>query len=123
MSEVAEAEEVVNVRQKIVTEAEVDRALAFLRDSATAIGFARSEVERTSNMLKHRKALAALSFDGVPVSKAELQALASDDYLAAIDEHATAAGEYEKLRSLRNAAEIKIEVWRTQSSNFRAMKL
>ena len=54
-----------------------------------------------------------------------LQAMARTTlrYITAITEEADAAGEYEKMRALREAAAAKIEAWRTESSNYRSMKI
>jgi hypothetical protein len=53
----------------------------------------------------------------------EREALASDEVMRAFREEARCAGELAKEKALREAAALKIEVWRTQSSNFRSMKL
>ena len=47
----------------------------------------------------------------------------SDRYIEAVTEEAKAAGAYEMMRALREAAAAKIEAWRTESSNYRAMKI
>jgi hypothetical protein len=110
-------------RQKIVTEAELEKALDFLRDNAREIGEAKAETVRASHMLKVTKALMMKLHNEMSAAKAEVEAYASSDYLAALERDAVAAGEYEKLRALREAAALKIEAWRTESSNYRAMKI
>jgi hypothetical protein len=47
----------------------------------------------------------------------------SDEYVDALNEDAFAAGELAKLYALREAASMKIEAWRTEQSNFRAMRI
>lgn len=76
-----------------------------------------------SHMIKHVKALVMKEFNHLPVSKAEVEAYASDRYLKALEEDAAAAGEYETMKALREAAALKIEAWRTEAANFRAMKI
>lgn len=115
------------VRQKpsgvIVDEAEVEAALDWLRDSAAGIGEAKERTVKAGHMLRHIEALEfKISMaSGVEAKKAD--ARTSDRYVSAIVEDAEAAGEYERMKALREAAALKIETWRTQSSNFRSMKL
>lgn len=108
---------------ELVSEAEVEKALDFLRDSAKDIGDAKRDAVRTDHMIKHTKALAMKLHLGLSVTAQEREALASDQFLRAIDDAAEAAGEYERLKSLRGAAESKIGVFQTMSANYRAMKL
>ncbi len=108
---------------QLISDADVEKALDWLRDNADAIGEAKSEAVRTEHMLRHVKALAMAQHAGLPVSAQEREAYASHQYLEALEEAANAAGEYEKMKSLREAAAMKIEAWRTASSNLRAMKL
>ena len=65
----------------------------------------------------------------LPLGRAEAKAYASRAYQAALAAAAAAnrcvpctEGDYERLKSLRQAAAIKIEVWRTANANYRAMK-
>lgn len=107
---------------RIVTEKELEKALDWLRDSAAEIGAAKERSVMASNMLRHIKALEMKKHSG-PVSAQEREAYASDAYKEALYEDAVAAGEYEKLRSLREAAALKIQAWQSESANHRAMKI
>lgn len=109
--------------ERFVTDDEIDKALSFLRDSAAAIGQARRRSIYTEKMTKHIKALVMKMHLSLPVSGQEREAYASDEYLNAIAEEADAAAEFEKLRSLREAAALKIEVWRSINANYRSMKV
>lgn len=108
---------------RIVNDEDVDKALCWLRDSAQDIGDARAEVIRAGHMVKVTKALVMKMHNDKPVSVQEREALASPQYLAAIERDAVAAGEFEKLKSLRDAAALKIEAWRSEQATWRAMKL
>lgn len=108
---------------QLVREADVEKALDWLRDSASEIGEAKARAVKAEHMIKHTKALAMKQYASLPVSAQEREALASDQYLTSLEETATAAGEYEKLKALREAASLKIEAWRTASSNYRSMKI
>lgn len=111
------------MNNELVTEAEVEKALDWLRDNASEIGQAKADAVRTERMTKHVKALVMKMHNGLPVSAQEREAYASDEYLKALEAEARAAGEYEKLKGLREAAAMKIEAWRTASSNYRSMKI
>lgn len=110
-------------RRMIVTDEDVERALDWLRDSAQELGNAKANAVRAGHMIKHVKALAMKMHNDKPASHQEREALASPEYLQAIEEDALAAGEFEKLRALREAAALKIEAWRSESANFRAMRI
>lgn len=107
---------------RIVTEQELEKALDWLRDNAIEIGEAKKRSVLASNMLRHIKALEMKKHSG-PVSAQEREAYASEAYREALYEDAVAAGEYEKLKSLREAAALKIEAWRSEQANFRSMKV
>lgn len=111
------------IANELVTDAEVEKALDFLRDSARAIGNAKACTVRSERMTKHVKALEMKRYNELSVSAQEREAYASDAYLHALEDEARSAGEYEKLKSLREAAALKIQAWQTSSANFRSMKV
>lgn len=108
---------------ELVSEMEVERALDWLRDNAAEIGSAKANAVRTERMTKHIKAIEMKRHNELSVSAQEREAYASDAYVGALEAEAVAAGEYERLRGLREAAALKIEAWRTASSNYRSMKI
>lgn len=108
---------------QLVSDEAVEKALDFLRDNAEAIGEAKRLAVKTDHMLKHVKALAMAQHKDLPVSAQEREALASDAYLNALEAAADAAGELESMKAWREAAAMKIEVWRSMGANYRAMKL
>lgn len=113
----------VNEPDRIVNDNELQKALDFLRDSAADIGAARAEMIRAAHMVKVTRALQIKRFNDLPVTRAEIEALASDTYLEALEADAVAAGEFEKLRALREAASMKIEAWRSEQATYRAMRV
>lgn len=108
---------------QLVSDTDVERALDWLRDNADEIGKAKADAVRTERMTKHVKALEMKKHAGMPVSAQEREAYASEAYVQATEREAVAAGEFEKMRGLREAAALKIETWRSASANYRAMKL
>lgn len=107
----------------MITDEDVERALDWLRDQATAIGQAKEAAVRAEKMLGHHKALAMKLSGEAGVTAQEREALSSEDYVMAIERAAVSAGEYETMKALREAAALKIEAWRTMSSNYRSMKI
>jgi hypothetical protein len=108
---------------RLVTDEQVELALDWLRDNAAAIGEAKRQAVQTEKMVKHIEALAMKAHSEMPVAAQKREAQASDRYKQAILAEAEAAGAYEAMRSLREAAALKIEVWRSSNANYRAMKL
>ena len=107
----------------MVSDADVERALDWLRDNAGDIGEAKAAAIRAELMTKHIKAIEMQRHNEMSVSAQEREALASKAYLDALTKEAEAAGAYEKMKSLREAAALKIEVWRSASANYRSMKI
>jgi hypothetical protein len=113
----------VTRHERIVTDEDLEKAIDWLRDSAKEIGDAKAEAVRASHMLKVVKALSMKVSNDKAISHQEREALASPEYLAALERDATAAGEYEKMRALREAASLKVDCWRSECANFRAMRI
>lgn len=108
---------------QLVTDESVERALDWLRDNADDIAAAKEEAVKAEHMLKHTKAVAMKLHADLPVSAQEREAVASPEYRSALEWTAQTAGALEKMRALREAAALRIEVWRSASANYRAMKL
>lgn len=109
--------------KRIVTEEDCERALSWLRDNALDIGNAKARQRKAEHMLKHIEALEYKRSDAKSAEARKADARTSEAYVDAINEDAMAAGEYEKLRALREAAALKIEAWRSEQANYRAMKV
>ena len=109
--------------QRIVSDEELEKALDWLRDSANAAGEAKARAVRAGHMIKHVEALETKMSAEKSVEARKADARCSLRYVAAIEEDAVAAGEYEKMRSLREAASLKIEAWRSEQATWRSMKL
>lgn len=110
-------------QQRIVSDEELEKALDWLRDNAKEMGDAKARVVRAGHMLKHIEALETKMSQEKSVEARKADARCSLRYVAAIEEDAVAAGEYEKMKSLREAAALKIEAWRSEQANFRALRI
>jgi hypothetical protein len=107
----------------VVTEVELAKALDWLRDSAADMGDAKARLVRAEHMVKHTEALLMRASDAKSAEMRKADARCDPRWLEATGEEAVAAGEYEKLKALREAAALKIEAWRTEQANYRSMKL
>jgi len=110
-----------DARHRLVDDREVELALDWLRDNAASIGKAKEQAVLTEKMVKHVRALEMKKYSELPVSAQEREAQASDAYKQAIYAEAVAAGEFEKMRALREAASAKIDCWRSEQANLRSM--
>lgn len=107
----------------LISDDALDKALAWLRDNAKEMGDAKARLIRAERMVSHVEAILIRASDATSDTKKKAEARADPRYLAAINEEADAAGAFETLRSLREAAALKIEAWRSEQANFRAMKV
>lgn len=110
------------MKNSIVTDDEVEKALDWLRDNAKEIGDATEKARFAESMTKHVLAIEMKRHDGSAAAQ-EREARASEKYLEAITDDAKATGALATMRALREAAALKIEVWRSQSANYRSMKI
>jgi hypothetical protein len=107
---------------ELVSDADVERALDFLRD-VQAIGEAKAATVRAEKMTKHIVALEMKRHNELPVAGQKREAEASAAFLEALMKEAQAAGAYEEARARRESAATDIEVWRSAGANYRAMKI
>lgn len=106
-----------------ITEEEVEKALCYLRDNASAAGWARAQREY---MLEYRKTVKAEIMQehaSLPIGAQEREAYADDRYKKHLEAIREAVYQDEKHRFLMQAAMAKLDCWRTQSSNERAMRI
>ena len=96
------------------------KATEFLVTSAADIARAKAELMKCEAMLRVVKSLAMRHSGEKSAAAQEREAYASDQYMTAINSLTMATEEYEKLRSLREAAKMKIEYWRSLNANQRS---
>jgi rhamnose utilization protein RhaD (predicted bifunctional aldolase and dehydrogenase) len=100
-------------------QAKAAKATQYLIDSSAEIATAKADLVRAENMLRVVKAMAMKHSGQTSAAAQEREAYASDQYRVAVDDLADVAGHYEKLRSLREAAKMQIEYWRSLNANQR----
>lgn len=106
-------------QNRLVTDDDVGNALRWLAENASIVGQARARLVKAGHMIKHVEALLYLSSDEKTVDAKKASVRASKRWLAAVDEEAEAAGDFEKMRALREAASARIDAWRTESASLR----
>lgn len=105
-----------------VTDEAANDALEWLLKNARALGKAKEQAVLAESMTKRVKAIEMTRSDAKTIAEKERDAIASENYLNAITAEAEAAGRYEELRAIKDAAVARLEAWRTLSSNARALK-
>ncbi len=95
-------------------------ATQYLIDTAHPLGAAKAELVKREAMLRVVKAMAMKASDERSAAAQEREAYASEQYIAAVEAAAEAAGAYEKLRAGRDAATAQIDYWRSLNANQRA---
>lgn len=98
----------------------IEHALEFLAHSASEIGAAKARVVKAEKMLGHIEALMMQASDEKAQDARKADARGSQRYLAAINELSDATSEVSRLYALREAAVMRIEVWRTECATRRA---
>lgn len=106
-----------------VSDRDLEKALDWLRDNADDAARAKSERVFCEEYRKTLKAVLMKQHPNIPIGAQEREAYADERYLVHLEKLKTAVYDDERNRALRVAAELKIEAWRTQQANFRAMKL
>ena len=105
-----------------ITDEQASSALDWLLGHAKAIGEAKRNAVLAEAMTKRVKAIQTLKSSAKTVAERENEALASDEYLAAVTAEAEAAGNLETMRGLKDAAGARIEMWRSLTSTARQLR-
>jgi hypothetical protein len=108
---------------QVIDEASVERALHWLINHAAEIGAAKARTIKAGHMLKHIEALEFKLSEAKSAEARKADARTAQRYIDAINEDAVAAGEYERLKALRETAALRIEAWRSMQANHRALKI
>ena len=102
-----------------ISDDEVERALHWLTNNAKTAGELRGNRIKTEAMLRHIKAVLFGQCNAKSAAEREAWACAHARYSEAIETMSNAVVADEENRALREAAVMRCEVWRTQSSNAR----
>lgn len=104
----------------MISEANIEKAVEFLRESAQEAAEARANVKYLAEFLKSKRAQIKAAQAGMSNAAAEDAALSHPAYLELLEGY-RAAVEKDAFHSFkREAASAMIEAWRTQNANLRA---
>lgn len=109
--------------RSFITDDEIDKALDFLRDNARDAAQARADRVYVEEFRKTLKASLMKEHGQLSAVLQEREAYSDKRYVGHLEAIRDAVKADEYHRFMRIAAEAKIEAWRTQSSNVRAVKL
>lgn len=105
--------------KNFISDDDIEKALDYLRDSAITAAQARANRIYMEEYRKSLKSKMMQRFAMSPLGAQERDAYASREYQIHLDALKTAVEEDEKHRFLREAAQAKIEAWRSMSANNR----
>ena len=108
---------------KSISEEDVEKAVDWLRDNADSCAKARATRIYLEEYRKSLKALLMSKYPDMSVSAQEREAYAHQAYQSHLKLMQQAIYEDERMKFFRASAEVKIEAWRTQQANIRAIKL
>lgn len=97
----------------LVTDAECYEAMQFLDESAHRIGVMQADTEYSEYMIGAAEAVSGLYSDERSAERRKWEARASPSYLKRLEDWRDAKREFLALKARREAANLKIEVWRT----------
>lgn len=107
----------------MISDADVERALDYLRNEAERDAQARADALYLEQWVKTERARIVNEQTGMSNASATAYAECHPDYLRALNAYKAAVTEDYRRRFLREAASAKIEAWRTMSSNERAQRI
>lgn len=105
----------------MIDERHVEKALEFMRDNAAALAKAKAERIYMEQWRKSKKALLYSQSPDGTIPERESWVYAHSEYLEVLDGLKAAVEEEERLKWLMTAAELKIDVYRTQQANARSV--
>ena len=106
-----------------ITDEDIERALDFLRDTATEAAQARADRIYLEEYRKSLKAQIMKENAGLPIGAQEREAYLDERYKEHLRAYRESVFIDEKHRFLHSAALAKIEAWRSQSANERAARI
>lgn len=106
----------------MINEERVEKAVEYLRDTAEEYGQLCGQVELYAHLIKQHKAGAFLDVTGT-VAEREAKSHQFDTVKESAESHSNAVAEKMTLMAKRKAAELTIDVWRSQNASSRAKTL
>jgi len=105
----------------MITDTQAEDALEYIKRHASEFAKAKAERSYLESFLKSKKALLMKECSDSPVNAQEREAYAHPEYISLLEGLKQAVELEESLKWKISAAEIQIDIWRTQESTKRAM--
>lgn len=106
-----------------LSEDAAEKAVDYLRDTAGSTAQARADRIYMDEYRKSLKAILMKEHQTLPLAAQEREAYADSRYLAHLEAIRAAVFDEQKALFLREAASAKLEAYRTQSANYRGIKV
>ncbi len=103
----------------MLTQDQAEKASEWMRDNADKFGKAKAERTYLENFLKSKLALLMHDLPGDSVAAREALARAHPEYLEVLKGLREAVETEEALRWKMTAAQVRVDIWRTQEANSR----
>jgi hypothetical protein len=101
------------------SDTDIERAVDYLRDTAPKHAKAKAERTYIENFLRSKKSILMKSSGESALGAQEREAYAHQDYVSLLDALRTAVEEEETLKGLMQAAQTKIDWWRSVNASNR----
>ena len=108
---------------EIVNENDIHKAMDWLQKSAVECAKDRANLDYLNAFTKPLRAKLMQKYSDLPISAQTREAEAHEDYIEHLKAVKIASEKHYKNQFFRETALAKIEIWRTQNANFRAMKI
>lgn len=103
----------------MITQEQAEAASDYIRDHAGEFAKAKANRMQLEYFIKSKRAILMQTAQGDSSAAKEMNALAHPEYLQCLEGLRQAVEIEEKTRWLMNAAQTKVEIWRTQEANSR----
>lgn len=110
-------------QKNFISEDDIQKAVDYLRDSAPLAAQARANKVYLTEYRKSIKAMLMKQHGNLALGAAEREAYADPGYIAHLRAMQEAVFEDAKHEFLREAADAKIQAWRTSEASYRAIKI
>lgn len=102
-----------------ISQTEAEKCVDGIHNNAEAYAKAKSERVHIEQFLKSKLALLMKDFPGDSVASREIQARAHPEYIQLLDALKIAVETEERIKWKLTAAELRVDLWRTQAANER----
>jgi hypothetical protein len=107
----------------MIEDVDVEKALDYLRDNAEEVGAKKAQMVYLKEFRKSKKAMLRQQSNAPTEGGKDDYAYSHAEYLEVLDGIRESVSQDESARWMMKAAEAKIEAYRTQQANYRAMKI